>query len=96
MVVEVNMVLFQDVCVYAALDPPRIKKSTITKYLLSELRTLQLESLACGYAEIRVQSIRVAGSSSAKVGKIVDIRRRARNEEIRIGARARKVKVAEC
>lgn len=75
-VVEVDMVLCQDVCVYAALDPPGIKKSTITKYLLSELRTLQRESLACGYAEIRVQGIRAAGSSSAKVGKIVDIRRR--------------------
>lgn len=75
-VVEVDTVLCRDVCIYAALDPPGIKKSTITKYLLSELRTLQRESLACGYVELRVQGVRVAGSSSAKPGKIVDIRRR--------------------
>jgi hypothetical protein len=75
-VLDGDTIVCKDVCVYAAADPPGIKKSTITQALLSELRALLQSGQSLGYAEMHVQGKRTAGSSSANVGKIVDIRRR--------------------
>jgi hypothetical protein len=76
--VVADTIVCKDVCVYPLSDPPGIKKSTITKTLLSELRALFQSGEDLGYPEMYVQGERTAGSSSAHVGKMVNIRRRRR------------------
>lgn len=71
-----DTMIFQDVCIYATTDPPGIKRATISRSLLRQLRLLLQSGLDLGFAEVRVQGVRVKGSTSAKIGKVVDIRRR--------------------
>lgn len=75
-VLEMDTIICKNLCVYAASDPPGIKKATIGRELLSELRALQKAGEALGYDGMYVQGKRAARSSSANTGKIVDIRRR--------------------
>ncbi|WP_141753291.1 hypothetical protein [Duganella sp. HH101] len=75
-VLENDTIICRNLCIYAASDPPGIKKSTIARELLSELRALLKAGNVLGYEAMTVQGKRTAGSSSANVGKIVDIRRR--------------------
>lgn len=77
-VLEGDTIVCKDVCIYAAADPLGIKKSTITRALLSEFRALQQIGQSLGYAGLHIQGQRSARSSSAKPGKIVDIRRRSK------------------
>jgi hypothetical protein len=74
--VSVDIIICKDVCVYPASDPPGIRRGSITKMLLAELRSLMRIGLELGYAEMYVQGKRTMSSSSAKPGKIVNIRRR--------------------
>lgn len=75
-VLEKDTIICRDLCVYPAFDPPGIKKSTITKELLAQFRALLKAGNALGYDAMTVLGKRTAGSSSANVGKVVDIRRR--------------------
>lgn len=68
-----DTIVCKDVCVYPLSDPPGIKKSTITKALLSELRALLRTGREIGYPKMNVRGERVAGSSSANPGKIANI-----------------------
>jgi hypothetical protein len=77
-VLEKDTIICKNLCIYAASDPPGIKKATIARELLCELRALQKAGNALGYDGMYVQGKRAARSSSANVGKIVDIRRRRR------------------
>lgn len=77
-VLEGDTIVCKDVCIYAAADPPGIKKSTITRPLLSQFRALQKIGQSLGYSGLHIQGTRTARSSSAKPGKIVDIRRRSK------------------
>lgn len=75
-VVEGEIIVCEDACVYPASDPPGIKKSTIAKILLSELRALHRIGQKLGYPSMDVRGKRVLGSSSARPGKIVNIKLR--------------------
>jgi hypothetical protein len=75
---ENDTIICRNLCIYAASDPPGIKKSTIVRELLSEFRALLKAGNTLGYEAMQVHGKRSAGSSSANVGKIVDIRRRRR------------------
>lgn len=73
---ENDTIVCEDVCIYAMSDPPGIKKSTIVKELLRELRALLEAGAKLGYPGMSIQGVRTMGSSSAKPGKIVNIRSR--------------------
>ncbi|NRR32816.1 hypothetical protein HSX11_21850 [Oxalobacteraceae bacterium] len=75
-VLDGDTIVCEDVCVYAISDPPGIRKSTISKELRSELRELLASGQKLGFPAMRIRGVRVPGSSSAKAGKIVDIKRR--------------------
>ncbi|HEX5342784.1 MAG TPA: hypothetical protein VFX55_09840 [Duganella sp.] len=73
---EAEIIACKEVCIYALSDPPGIKKSTITKELRAEWRAMQQAGQKLGYKEVTFQAERTLGSSSAKPGKVVNIRRR--------------------
>lgn len=81
-VIEVNagMISLNDVCIYATQDPPGIPRGSIATYLRGQLRELANAGTQLGYAVVRVQGVRVIGSSSAKPGKTVTIKRRGNHE----------------
>jgi hypothetical protein len=68
-----------NVCIYAQSDPPGIRKASISKDLLIVFRKLLGCAQNLGFAAARLQGTRVAGSSSAKAGKVVDITRRGKS-----------------
>ena len=73
-----DTIICGNLCVYAASDPPGIKKSTIMRELLTEFSSIRKAAHSLGYAQIYVQGLRTIGSSSANVGKLVDVRRRSK------------------
>jgi hypothetical protein len=80
-VVEVNagMILLNDVCIYATQDPPGIPRGSIAAHLRGQLQELASAGLHFGYAAVCVQGVRVIGSSSAKPGKMVNIKRKGKS-----------------
>lgn len=74
--VDAGMILCKDVCIYATRDPPGIPKGSIGMCLREQLRELANAGLKLGYSTVCLQGVRVFGSSSAKPGKRVGIKRR--------------------
>lgn len=73
-----NTIVCHHACVYPVNDPPGIKKATITKILLSELRKLHRIGQKLGYPNMDVLAKRDEESTSANPGKMVHIKLRRR------------------